>query len=127
MRILIAEDNLVMAHVLQFNLERAGFDVHAAGDGALALEAAMEDSFDIVITDYQMPRMNGAELVQQLRTYPEYRDTPVVMCSAKGYEINSEQLTLELGITEVVYKPFSPAHIVELITALTATLEPAGV
>jgi len=57
MRILIAEDNLVMAHVLQFNLERAGFDVHTAGDGALALEAALGDSFDIVITDYQMPRM----------------------------------------------------------------------
>lgn len=127
MKILIAEDNLVMAHVLQFNLERAGFDVHAAADGALALEAATDETFDVVITDYQMPRMNGEELVRQLRTFPEYMDTPVVLCSAKGYEIDTAQLERDLGIAEVVYKPFSPAHIVELITALTATLETAGV
>jgi CheY-like chemotaxis protein len=127
MKILIAEDNLVMAHVLQFNLERAGFEVHAAADGALALEAAMEDTFDVVITDYQMPRMNGEELVRQLRTYPEYMDTPMVLCSAKGYEIDTAQLERDLGIAEVVYKPFSPAHIVELITALTATLAVSSV
>jgi CheY-like chemotaxis protein len=127
MKILIAEDNLVMAHVLQFNLERAGFEVHAAADGALALEAAMEDTFDVIITDYQMPRMNGEELVRQLRTYPEYMDTPMVLCSAKGYEIDTAQLERDLGIAEVVYKPFSPAHIVELITALTATLAVSSV
>ena len=126
MQILIAEDNLVMAHVLQFNLERAGFDVHAAADGALALEAALDNSFDIVITDYQMPRMNGEELVRQLRTYPEYSHTPIVLCSAKGYEIDTEQLERDLGIAEVVYKPFSPAQIVELIQSLTAELDPAG-
>lgn len=127
MQILIAEDNLVMAHVLQFNLERAGFEVHAAADGALALEAALDDSFDIIITDYQMPRMNGEEFVRQLRTHPEYSSTPVVMCSAKGYEIDTERLERELGIAEVVYKPFSPAQIVELIRSLAAELEPAGV
>lgn len=127
MQILIAEDNLVMAHVLQFNLERAGFEVHAAADGALALEAALDDSFDIIITDYQMPRMNGEEFVRQLRTHPEYSSTPIVMCSAKGYEIDTERLERELGIAEVVYKPFSPAQIVELIRSLAAELEPAGV
>ena len=126
MKILIAEDNLVMAHVLQFNLERAGFDVHAAGDGALALEAALDGSFDVIITDYQMPRMNGEELVRQLRTHPEYTDTPIVLCSAKGYEINTEQLKRDLGIAEVVYKPFSPAQIVELIQSLTSILQPVG-
>jgi CheY-like chemotaxis protein len=127
MKVLIAEDNLVMAHVLQFNLERAGFDVHAAADGAFALEAALENTFDVVITDYQMPRMNGEEFVRQLRTYPEYADTPVVLCSAKGYEIDTAQLERDLGIAEVVYKPFSPAHIVELITALTAELAVSSV
>tara|TARA_R110002072_G_scaffold243821_2_gene403080 strand:- start:57163 stop:57546 length:384 start_codon:yes stop_codon:yes gene_type:complete len=127
MRILIAEDNLVMAHVLQFNLERAGFDVHTAADGELALEAALENSFDIIITDYQMPRMNGEELVQQLRTHPEYTNAPIVMCSAKGYEIDTARLERELGISEVVYKPFSPAQIVELIHSLTSTPQTAGV
>ena len=123
MKILIAEDNLVMAHVLQFNLERAGFDVHVAADGVLALEAASEDSFDLIITDYQMPRMNGEELVRQLRTFPEYCDTPIVLCSAKGYEIDIDQLKRDPGIAEVVYKPFSPAQIVELIHSLTSTLQ----
>lgn len=123
MKILIAEDNLVMAHVLQFNLERAGFDVHVAADGVLALEAASEDSFDLIITDYQMPRMNGEELARQLRTFPEYCDTPIVLCSAKGYEIDIDQLKRDPGIAEVVYKPFSPAQIVELIHSLTSTLQ----
>ena len=127
MKILIAEDNLVMAHVLQFNLERAGFEVHAAADGVLALEAAMEDSYDFVITDYQMPRMNGEELVRQLRSCPDYRDTPIVMCSAKGYEIDTAQLEQELSIAEVVYKPFSPVQIVDLIRSLASTLETAAV
>ena len=90
MQILIAEDNLVMVHVLQFNLERAGFEVHAAVNGAEALEAAVDRTFDLVITDYQMPEMNGEEFVRQLRGHGDYRDTPIVMCSAKGYEIDTD-------------------------------------
>ena len=122
MQILIAEDNLVMVHVLQFNLERAGFEVHAAVNGAEALEAAVDRTFDLVITDYQMPEMNGEEFVRQLRGHGDYQDTPIVMCSAKGYEIDTDQLGLDLGINEFVYKPFSPAQMVELVERLTEDL-----
>jgi CheY-like chemotaxis protein len=122
MQILIAEDNLVMAHVLQFNLERAGFEVHAAINGAEALEAALDSTFDLVITDYQMPGMNGEELVRELRSQPNYQDTPIVMCSAKGYEIDTDQLRQDLGISEFVCKPFSPAQMVELIERLAEDL-----
>jgi CheY-like chemotaxis protein len=115
MRILLAEDNVVMARVLSFNLSRAGFDVHVCQNGRLALEAAQAESFALIITDYQMPEMNGEDLCRQIRQRPEYHHTPVILCSAKGFEIDAERMKAELGITSVIYKPFSPDHVIQLV------------
>ena len=116
MKILLAEDNAVMAQVLSFNLSRAGYEVSVCRNGRLALEAAMSESFDLVITDYQMPEMNGEELCRELRQLPACETTPVILCSAKGFEIDARQLSIELGIAEVIYKPFSPERVVDLVT-----------
>ncbi len=113
--ILIAEDNRVMADVVRFNLQRAGFDVTVALDGAAALEQAQSKQFDLVITDYQMPRMGGPELIAALRDLEEYAETPIFLCSAKGYELNEEDLREKWGIQRVLLKPFSPTEVVACV------------
>jgi CheY-like chemotaxis protein len=118
MRILIAEDNVAMAQVLRFNLERAGYTVCVASDGRQALESAQEQHFDLVITDYQMPGMTGEELCRGLRELPEYRSTPVMMCTAKEFELDATYLSESLGVNNLIQKPFSPRQVVEQATAL---------
>ena len=114
-RVLIAEDNRVMADVIRFNLQRAGYDVYVAPDGRDAARAAAEQSYDFVMTDYQMPGMTGEEFCRSLRSLPGYADVPILMCSAKGYELDTMRLKEELGITRVLFKPFSPKEIVAII------------
>lgn len=118
MRVLIAEDNVAMAQVMRFNLQRAGFTVQLAADGRLALEYAKGTDFDLIITDFQMPGMNGEELCRALRQLSAYSDTPVLMCTAKGLELDPLHLHQELGVTGLVSKPFSPRKIVETAKAL---------
>lgn len=113
--ILIAEDNRVMADVLRFNLARSGFSVTVASNGLVAVELLQAGAFDLVISDYQMPGMNGEELCRWMRSDPRYRTVPVLMCSAKGYELDASRLQEELDISRIFYKPFSPRDVVELV------------
>ncbi len=113
--ILIAEDNRVMADVVRFNLVRAGFDVVVAGDGRAALEVAKKQQFDLVITDYQMPRMSGEVLCAELRKLANYQDIPFILCSAKGFELDVEALRSKYGIERVLLKPFSPREVVAVV------------
>ena len=87
-RVLVAEDNLGLAHVLQFNLERSGFDVAVAHDGEEAWKFIQREKFDIVITDQEMPLMTGLELCARLRELPDYKTTPVVMVTARELELD---------------------------------------
>jgi DNA-binding response OmpR family regulator len=121
-RILVAEDNLSLAKVLEFNLKRAGFTVTVAPDGVKAAEAARRETFDLVITDYQMPGMNGEELCQSIRTESINREVPIALCSAKGMEVNVEELSNKYGLNKVFCKPFSPS---EIVAFAQVTLEPA--
>lgn len=120
--ILIAEDNRVMADVVRFNLERAGFRVTLGRDGVEALEHATRQVFDLVLTDSQMPRMDGQTLCQSLRERPEYANTPIIMCSAKGYELDPQQLKTQYGIDQILLKPFSPKQVVDVITERLAQI-----
>ena len=118
MRILIVEDNVAMAQVLRFNLERSGYSVSVASDGRQALESARQERFDLVITDYQMPEMSGEEFCHRLLELPEYLGVPVMMCTAKGLELDSARLKQEFGVTRLINKPFSPRQVVEQASSL---------
>jgi CheY-like chemotaxis protein len=110
-RILIAEDNEVTSSVLKFNLERGGFAVRVARDGQEALDFLAEESVNLIITDYQMPRLNGLELIQRLRQAQPPDPTPIFLCSAKGLELDLEMFREKYQIEEVFFKPFSPKAI----------------
>ena len=113
--ILIVEDNLAMCRVIQVILEKAGHNVTCAHDGQSGWHAALENRFDLIITDQQMPKMTGIELCQKLRTHDHYASTPVLMLTAKGLELDLSRLKQELGIAEIFAKPFSPAKIIKVV------------
>jgi CheY-like chemotaxis protein len=117
-RALVVDDNLALARVTQFALDRAGFETQIARNGRLALEAAQQSQFDVVVTDQQMPEMTGIELCSALRKLPEYMDCPIILLTAKGLELELPRLREELGISGVFSKPFSPAAVVKAVEDL---------
>ena len=113
--ILVAEDNWALAGVLKLNLERAGFCVTLAGNGRVAWEHFQRRPFDAVLTDEQMPEMTGRELCRLVRQHPERSATPIIMLTAKGFELDRRQLREEVGIGMVLVKPFSPSELVRTV------------
>jgi len=111
-QVIVAEDNRVLQDVIRFNLVRAGFDVRTATEGGQVLQLLKESPADLLITDCQMPGMSGLELCIHLRSHPDYRDLPILFCTAKGLEI--DPLTLQdLRLPAILCKPFSPRALIE--------------
>ena len=113
--VLIVEDTLIMADVLKRSLSRAGLNPTVARNGVEACALVEKQKFDAVVTDFQMPRMNGDEFVRKLRLTALNYDVPVIFVSAKGLEIDTEQMRMELGIRDFLFKPFSPSELIKVI------------
>jgi CheY-like chemotaxis protein len=120
-RALIVDDNLALARVTQFALDRAGYETQTARNGRLALEMAQQSQFDVVVTDQQMPEMTGIELCRELRKLEAYAECPIVLLTAKGLELELPRLREELGINAVFSKPFSPGAVVRAVEDLVNT------
>lgn len=119
--ILIAEDNRALAQVFRFNLERAGFNVHVTHDGAAAARELAVRGFDLIITDLQMPGVNGAALCRMVREELDHKTVPIAVCTAKGLEIDQEQMAASWGVTKVFHKPVSPQEMVRFAVELLQT------
>jgi two-component system chemotaxis response regulator CheY len=118
-KILVCEDNVALSGVVCFNLVRAGFQVTNVSNGRLALEALQKDTFDLVLSDQQMPMMTGIQLCEHLRELPAHHRTPFILLTAKCMEIDFVKLQQTLGISAALPKPFSPS---ELINCIEETL-----
>lgn len=116
--ILVVEDNAALSRVIQFTLSKAGYDVAQAANGRIALDLAQRQRFDLVVTDQQMPEMTGVELCTCLRDSEAYAQTPIVLLTAKGLELELPQLSEELGIAATFPKPFSPSQLLKTIHGL---------
>ena len=116
-QILVVEDDLALASVIRFNLAAAGYSVEVAGDGCEGWQRAQAGSFDLVITDQQMPGMTGSELCRQLRSDERYAAVPIMMLTAKRLELDQRKLQAEIGVTEIFSKPFSPQELIEAVAA----------
>jgi CheY-like chemotaxis protein len=114
-QILVVEDNLALASVVRFNLERAGYKVSLASDGLDGWQQAQTTQFDLVITDQQMPIMSGCELCEKLRQTDAYEGVPIIMLTAKGLELDLVRLQKEYGVTASFSKPFSPQQVIEAV------------
>jgi two-component system alkaline phosphatase synthesis response regulator PhoP len=122
-RILLCDDESHILRAAEFKLSRAGFEVRCAADGQQAWELIQQARPDLLVTDLQMPRLTGLELVGRLRADPATRDLPVLMLTAKGYEEVHTGAARQLDILRVLTKPFSPR---ELLQAVFETLEPTA-
>lgn len=115
--ILVVDDEAHILHVVRLKLVKAGFDVITAEDGEEALEAALAQLPDLIITDYQMPFMSGLELCRELKQHESTSATPALMLTARGYSLGSDVLE-ETNIRSVMSKPFSPREILARVCEL---------
>jgi CheY-like chemotaxis protein len=125
-RILVADDEAHILHVVSMKLRNAGFEVITAVDGEEALELCKADPPDLLITDFQMPFLSGLELCKQLRSQERTRDVPAMMLTARGFDIEPEEMA-EAKISAVLAKPFSPREILRRVQELLGSVEAPAV
>ncbi len=111
-RILVCDDEHFIQHAVRMKLTKAGYDVETAPDGRAGLEAIRRERPLLLITDLQMPNMDGIALCHELRSDPATSDLPIIMLTAKGFEIDSSGVAALLRLSEVIFKPFSPRELV---------------
>lgn len=114
-RILVVEDNLDLAGLLQLHLGDAGFLVDHCSDGREAQQRLAGEPYDLLILDLMLPGMDGLELCRWLRTRPVY--IPILMLTAKSTELD-RVLGLEVGADDYVTKPFSLRELVARVKAM---------
>jgi two-component system alkaline phosphatase synthesis response regulator PhoP len=114
-KVLLCDDEIHIVRAAEIRLSQAGFTVRIAHDGQEAWEAILEDQPDVVVTDLQMPRVDGFELIRRIRAHAPTKDMPVLMLTAKGFELAREEVMEKWGISSVLSKPFSPRELVRLI------------
>ncbi len=118
--ILVVDDSPVPAQMVATVLRDAGYEVSIARDGRIAWRKAQEQQFDLVLTDEQMPFMNGSELCRRLRTDERYSKIPFVLFTSKHWATNVDRLTNELDFVATVYKAFRPAELVNTVESALA-------
>jgi CheY-like chemotaxis protein len=105
LRILVAEDEPELARLYSAYGEKRGHNVAVARDGAEALAAALEDPPDLLLLDVSMPKLDGRDVLRQLRANPRTANVPIVAVTAYGGDQNMRDLLLELGAADVFEKP----------------------
>lgn len=106
MKAITVDDSKTIRAIIKRTLKGVGFEVEEAEDGLVALERIKQCwPIDLAIVDWNMPNMNGLELVKALRALPEYADMRIMMATTES-EISQMQLALEAGADEYLMKPF---------------------
>ena len=114
-RVLVVEDDLSILTGVSMNLRYEGYEVIQAQDGARGLEMAVTDAPDLIVLDVMMPKLNGYEVLKELRSRGVR--TPVLVLSAKGME-RDKVLGLDLGADDYVVKPFGVAELMARVKAV---------
>ena len=113
-RILTVDDSVAMRQMVEVTLTSAGYDVQQAQNGREALEMAGAQSFDLVITDVNMPQMDGLMLVRNLRGLPSYRHTPLLVLTTENTPERKVE-GREAGATGWLVKPFNPERLLATV------------
>jgi two-component system cell cycle response regulator DivK len=114
-RILIVEDDDPSRELVAFLLERSGYTILSAIDGAAGIESALADSPDLIISDLQMPRIDGYELARRLLRDSQWRRVPLIAVSAFSMRGDREK-ALAAGFDGYFAKPISPETFVQEVT-----------
>ncbi|MBH1986155.1 MAG: response regulator [Burkholderiales bacterium] len=112
--ILAVDDSASMRQMVSFTLKSAGYNVIEAVDGQDALEKAGGRSFDLVLTDQNMPRMDGISLTKKLRESAQFKSTPILILTTESSD-QMKQAGRAAGATGWLVKPFDPNKLIEVI------------
>ena len=118
-KILVVDDEQVLVKGIKFNLEHEGYQVEVGCDGEQAVELAREGSFDLILLDLMMPKIDGLQACMRIR---EFSNVPIIMLTAKG-EDTDKIMGFECGADDYITKPF---NILELKARIRALLRRAG-
>lgn len=113
-RVLVVDDEKLIVKGIRFSLEQDGMQVDCAYDGEEALTYAKENTYDIILLDVMLPKMNGFEVCQQIR---EFSGVPIIMLTAKGDDMD-KILGLEYGADDYITKPFNILEVKARIKAI---------
>ena len=117
MNILAVDDSKSIRCMVNNVLTGAGHTVTVANDGKEAVSLAMDSGFDLIITDVNMPEMDGLELAKQLRNSTEYQSTPIIFLTTETSEAFKTK-GKELGASTWITKPFSPVNLLEVVNTI---------
>lgn len=120
--VLIVEDETAISTLLEYNLEREGFETALAEDGDMALLMAEERVPDLILLDWMLPKLSGVEVCRRLRRRESTADVPIIMLSARGEE--DDRVTgLDIGADDYLVKPFSIPELFARIRALLRRMQ----
>ncbi|PHV10981.1 response regulator [Chitinimonas sp. BJB300] len=112
--ILTVDDSAAIRQMVTFTLKTAGFQVVEAGDGEAGLRMAKSQKVDLILTDQNMPRMDGLSLIRALRSEPQYRTTPILMLTTEAGDAMKTQ-GREAGASGWLVKPFDPQKLLDVV------------
>jgi len=121
--VLVVEDEDSLATLLQYNLQKEGYEVSLAGDGEEALVMVDERLPDLIVLDWMLPKVSGIEVCRRLRQRNETRNVPIIMLTARGEETDRVR-GLDTGADDYVVKPFSPKELVARVRAVLRRSRP---
>ena len=113
-KILAVDDSASMRQMVNFTLTGAGYDVKDAADGQQALELAKREQFDVIVSDVNMPVMDGITLISELRKLPQYKSVPMLMLTTESSSDKKMQ-GKQAGATGWIVKPFNPDKLLKTI------------
>ncbi|MEW6369884.1 MAG: response regulator [Pseudomonadota bacterium] len=112
--ILAVDDSSSLRQMVAFSLKAAGYQVVEAVDGQDGLDKARQQVVDLVLTDQNMPRMDGLSLIKQLRSLPEYQKVPILMLTTESSD-EMKSKGRAAGANGWLVKPFDPQRLIEVV------------
>lgn len=119
---LVVDDSTSMRQMVSCTLKQAGFEIIEASDGQEALSLLGGQPVDVVITDLNMPVLNGLDLIRRLRSLPIYRFTPILMLTTESQQAKKME-GKQAGATGWIVKPFNPERLLDVVRKVVRMTE----
>ncbi|PJZ45764.1 response regulator [Leptospira brenneri] len=116
-KILIIDDSAVFRKIISVHLKNASFDLIEAGDGLEGLKQLEGNEVDLIVSDMNMPNMDGISFIKKVKENPKYKFTPIIMLTTES-QPEKKQQGLDAGAKAWLTKPFSPEELLDTISKL---------
>lgn len=112
--VMTADDSASMRQMVSFTLKQAGYEVSEAVDGCDALDKLKGSAVNMLLTDLNMPNMDGLELIKEIRSLAEYKFMPIIMLTTES-DVSKKQAGKQAGATGWIVKPFKPEQLAAVV------------